>query len=228
MCFMISVLLTFVDNYYFAQSQGRFVPSFDSPRNGFFPSSINRNQPPDSYQEQTLFVDSSSANSRRLGSRTSLSQQQQPPPQGLGSDGDAVTPSYFQFTYTMHSCRFNSRWVGDLAKREVLPVGDKRMLARDWVETVEKKGNTRNDLATLFISKLIGNSVPHSIPGPQGTTVTLVFLLIYTLCSSVRSGNELYHKQLSVVDGLRREGRWPALQSSENECTAHTTATDLS
>uniref|UniRef100_A0A182J818 Uncharacterized protein n=1 Tax=Anopheles atroparvus TaxID=41427 RepID=A0A182J818_ANOAO len=75
------------NNFYFAQSQGRFVPSFDNPRNGFFPSALQRQQaPPDSYQEQTLFV-----NSNNVDRGTGASE-------GAGSRG--ITPSYYQFTYT--------------------------------------------------------------------------------------------------------------------------------
>uniref|UniRef100_A0AAG5CU13 SEA domain-containing protein n=1 Tax=Anopheles atroparvus TaxID=41427 RepID=A0AAG5CU13_ANOAO len=75
------------NNFYFAQSQGRFVPSFDNPRNGFFPSAVQRQQaPPDSYQEQTLFVNSNNVD---RGSGAS---------EGAGSRG--ITPSYYQFTYT--------------------------------------------------------------------------------------------------------------------------------
>ncbi|XP_058119549.1 mucin-5AC [Anopheles ziemanni] len=75
------------NNFYFAQSQGRFVPSFESPRNGFFPSALQRQQPPpDSYQEQTLFV-----NNNNVDRGTGASE-------GTGSRG--ITPSYYQFTYT--------------------------------------------------------------------------------------------------------------------------------
>lgn len=92
------------NNFYFAQNQGRFVPSYENPRNGFFPSSIQRNQPPDSYQEQTLFVGnaaSSSSGGRPGRGRTGDSVGQDPNDDGpLSSSRSGVTPSYFQFTYT--------------------------------------------------------------------------------------------------------------------------------
>ncbi|XP_050083351.1 mucin-5AC isoform X2 [Anopheles aquasalis] len=76
------------NNYYFAQSQNRFVPSFENSRNGFFPSALQRQQPPpDSYQEQTLFVNSNNVD-RGAG----------PNDGPTGSRG--ITPSYYQFTYT--------------------------------------------------------------------------------------------------------------------------------
>uniref|UniRef100_A0A182P7D0 Uncharacterized protein n=1 Tax=Anopheles epiroticus TaxID=199890 RepID=A0A182P7D0_9DIPT len=75
------------NNFYFAQSQGRFVPSFDNPRNGFFPSALQRQQPPpDSYQEQTLFVNSNNVD-RGSGAND-------------GAATRGITPSYYQFTYT--------------------------------------------------------------------------------------------------------------------------------
>ncbi|XP_041786500.1 uncharacterized protein LOC121601759, partial [Anopheles merus] len=75
------------NNFYFAQSQGRFVPSFENPRNGFFPSALQRQQPPpDSYQEQTLFVNSNNVDRGNGAS------------DGAGTRG--ITPSYYQFTYT--------------------------------------------------------------------------------------------------------------------------------
>ncbi|KAL1401744.1 hypothetical protein pipiens_006394 [Culex pipiens pipiens] len=90
------------DNFYFAQNQGRFVPSYENPRNGFFPSSIQRNQPPDSYQEQTLFVGSSAANGggRPGRGQTGASQVETANDDGPLSSRSGVTPSYFQFTYT--------------------------------------------------------------------------------------------------------------------------------
>uniref|UniRef100_A0A182KGT2 Uncharacterized protein n=1 Tax=Anopheles christyi TaxID=43041 RepID=A0A182KGT2_9DIPT len=76
------------NNFYFAQSQGRFVPSFENPRNGFFPSALQRQQPPpDSYQEQTLFVNSNNVDRGNGAS------------DGAGTRG--ITPSYYQFTYTV-------------------------------------------------------------------------------------------------------------------------------
>ncbi|XP_039431505.1 mucin-5AC isoform X3 [Culex pipiens pallens] len=90
------------NNFYFAQNQGRFVPSYENPRNGFFPSSIQRNQPPDSYQEQTLFVGSSAANGggRPGRGQTGASQVETANDDGPLSSRSGVTPSYFQFTYT--------------------------------------------------------------------------------------------------------------------------------
>lgn len=44
------------ENFFYQQNQGRFIPSFQNPRNGFFPpGALPR---PGSYQEQTLFVGS--------------------------------------------------------------------------------------------------------------------------------------------------------------------------
>ncbi|XP_058822354.1 mucin-5AC isoform X2 [Topomyia yanbarensis] len=85
-------------NFFFGQPQsGRFVPSFENPRNGFFPSSIQRNQPPDSYQEQTLFVGNSNSN-RQPASRGVATGSAD---RGAAADPNGVTPpSYFQFTYT--------------------------------------------------------------------------------------------------------------------------------
>uniref|UniRef100_A0A182LWP2 Uncharacterized protein n=1 Tax=Anopheles culicifacies TaxID=139723 RepID=A0A182LWP2_9DIPT len=84
------------NNFYFAQSQGRFVPSFENPRNGFFPSALQRQQPPqpDSYQEQTLFVNSNNVD-RGNGANEGAA----------GTRG--ITPSYYQFTYTVSAaCSF--------------------------------------------------------------------------------------------------------------------------
>uniref|UniRef100_A0A182YP50 Uncharacterized protein n=1 Tax=Anopheles stephensi TaxID=30069 RepID=A0A182YP50_ANOST len=87
--FMALIAAAIIDNnFYFAQSQGRFVPSFENPRNGFFPSALQRQQPPpDSYQEQTLFVNSNNVD-RGNGANDGAA----------GSRG--ITPSYYQFTYT--------------------------------------------------------------------------------------------------------------------------------
>lgn len=61
LCFFVSVA---DQNFFFAQTPGRFQPSFQNPRNGFFPAgslpaiAANPNQQrtaPGTYQEQTLY-----------------------------------------------------------------------------------------------------------------------------------------------------------------------------
>ena len=69
------------------------MPSFENPRNGFFPSALQRQQPPpDSYQEQTLFVNSNNVDRGNGAS------------DGAGTRG--ITPSYYQFTYTVSAVLF--------------------------------------------------------------------------------------------------------------------------
>lgn len=44
-------------NYFFSQQQGRFTPSFQNTRNGFFATDNNQPQnAPGSYQEQRLYL----------------------------------------------------------------------------------------------------------------------------------------------------------------------------
>ncbi|XP_055640169.1 mucin-2 isoform X2 [Toxorhynchites rutilus septentrionalis] len=86
-------------SFYFSQPQTRFVPSFESSRNSFFPSSIQRSQPPDSYQEQTLFVGSPGRRTNNIVDRSNVD----PSEDGPLAARSGVTPTYFQFTYTRPS-----------------------------------------------------------------------------------------------------------------------------
>lgn len=44
-------------NFFYGQAQGRFIPSFQDSRNGFFPSAINsRTGGQGSYQDRQIFV----------------------------------------------------------------------------------------------------------------------------------------------------------------------------
>ncbi|GAB0092936.1 hypothetical protein DMENIID0001_079880 [Sergentomyia squamirostris] len=82
-------------NYFFTQNQGRFIPSYQNPRNpgGYFgPAPPPRNPQPGSFQEQTLYVGGARAPNTGNG-------------QGSGPLPDSSTTNYFPFqpfTTTRH------------------------------------------------------------------------------------------------------------------------------
>lgn len=42
-------------NFFFGQTQGRFIPSFQDSRNGFFPTSVGARTGQGSYQDRQIF-----------------------------------------------------------------------------------------------------------------------------------------------------------------------------
>uniref|UniRef100_A0A336KXE5 CSON000950 protein n=1 Tax=Culicoides sonorensis TaxID=179676 RepID=A0A336KXE5_CULSO len=54
---IVRCVTTFEDhNFFYGQAQGRFIPSYQDSRNGFFPSAIDSRTGQGAYQNRQIFV----------------------------------------------------------------------------------------------------------------------------------------------------------------------------
>lgn len=54
--YWLSIIIFTDHNFFYGQAQGRFIPSYQDSRNGFFPSSIGARTGQGSYQDRQIFV----------------------------------------------------------------------------------------------------------------------------------------------------------------------------